>query len=33
MMGLKGITEAPEIEITNISRINSTVNVTVRQIV
>lgn len=30
MMGLKGITEAPEIEITNISRINSTVDVTVR---
>ncbi|MFZ3058942.1 MAG: hypothetical protein WA102_04300 [Candidatus Methanoperedens sp.] len=30
MMGLKGITEGPEIEIKNISRINNTLNVTVR---
>ncbi len=30
MMGLKGFTEGPEIEIINISRINGTVNVTVR---
>ncbi len=30
MMGLKGMTEGPEIEIKNISRINNTVNVTVR---